>query len=605
MTPSNQIETQRGGAASFFARLALGCALSVSTVVATAATEKQVRELQQALTEKRSLDGLQSVDDLHVVDCLLPGQVRSLGKRTYLAPRRPARITAGDCRLKGGEFVAFDRADYKTALRVWLASAEAGDDEAQTNVGEIYERGLGGNPNYTAALHWYGKAAAQGNTRAQFNLGTMHEQGLGVPANQLNALNWYRQAWGLPEDDVLFASAAQAQQQAMAERLNKQLRQRDEQIQALEAQLERLRSSLESATSESSEAGAQLQTLQALVVSLQQQQTDQREELERIPLAVRQLASASEPAPTTNGLREPAPGQAGVLVKPPAEPRSYQDLKLGNYYALLIGNAQYESLEPLVTPLNDIDRAKRILEDRYGFTVFTLNDGSNVAMMQAINDLADILTEDDNLLLFYAGHGSRLQAGDLETGYWLPRNAERPPRNTYWVPNQFVTGHLARLQAKRVLVVADSCYAGLLSGEPSMLLLGANAPQYSNPEFLRYKLGKRSRLLLASGGDRPVLDEGGDGHSVFARAFLDELETNDGLLASPDLFLRIRDRVELAAQRSGFDQRPELKTIKAAGHEVGDFFFVPRDAQDLGEANSVATPDSAIEIAMRSGGPEG
>lgn len=601
MKPSKTIQSSRARAV----RLALACALLAIATTGTAATDKQIRELQRTIAEKRSLDGLQSVDDLHVVDCLLPGQVRSLGKRTYLAPRRPARIPAGDCRLKGGEFVAFDRADYKTALRVWLASAEAGDDEAQTNVGEIYERGLGGEPNYTAALHWYGKAAAQGNTRAQFNLGTMHEQGLGVPANQLNALNWYRQAWGLPEDDVLFASAAQAQQQAIAKRLNAQLKQRDEQIQALEAQLERLRDSLESAADESSEASAQLETLQALVVSLQQQQANQRQELDLIPLAVRELASASDAAPTTNGLREPAPGQAGALVKPPAESRSYNDLKLGNYYALLIGNAQYDSLETLVTPLNDIDRARRILEDRYGFTVFTLNDGSNIAMMKAINDLADILTEDDNLLLFYAGHGSRLQAGDLETGYWLPRNAERPPRNTYWVPNQFVTGHLARLQAKRVLVVADSCYAGLLSGEPSMLLLGENAPQYSNPEFLRYKLGKRSRLLLASGGDRPVLDEGGDGHSVFARAFLDELETNDGLLASPDLFLRIRDRVELAAQRSGFDQRPELKTIKAAGHEVGDFFFVPREAQDLGEASSVATPDSAIEIAMRSGGPDG
>ena len=108
-----------------------------------------------------------------------------------------------------------------------------------------------------------------------------------------------------------------------------------------------------------------------------------------------------------------------------------------------------------------------------------------------------------------------------------------------------------------------------------MLLLGANAPQYSNPEFLKFKLSKRSRLLLSSGGDRPVLDEGGDGHSVFASAFLDELENNGSLLASPELFLRIRDRVASGAQQSGFEQRPELKTIKAAGHEVGDFFFVP------------------------------
>jgi hypothetical protein len=63
---------------------------------------------------------------------------------------------------------------------------------------------------------------------------------------------------------------------------------------------------------------------------------------------------------------------------------------------------------------------------------------------------------------------------------------------------------------------------------------------------------------------------------VFARAFLDELDSNDRLLASPELFLKIRDRVTRGAEAAGFSQRPELKSIKAAGHEVGDFFFVPK-----------------------------
>lgn len=566
------LSSSRGGIAS-----GLLIALLLVTADGMAASKKQVRALQQALAQRGTSTNAANVADLHVVDCLLPGQVRTLGKRTYLAPRRPTRTTARDCELKGGEYVAFDRADYKTALRVWMEAAKAGDAEAQTNVAEIYERGLGGEPNYAAALLWYEKAARQGNTRAQFNLGTMYEQGLGVPADQLTALNWYRQAWGLPEDDVIFASAAKREQQALAERLTEAIRQRDEQIQALEAQLESLRTSLEAASSTSNQTSAQLKTLQTLVDSLREQQSAQRQELDRIPLAVRQLAATTQ-STGTSGLREPKPEQASALVRPEAEARSYGNLKLGNYYALLIGNAQYDRLEQLVTPLNDIDRARRVLEDKYGFTVFTLNDSNNVAMMQAINDLSEILTPDDNLLLFYAGHGSRLKAGRVETGYWLPRNAERPPRNTYWVPNQFVTGHLARLKAKRVLVVADSCYAGLLSEEPSMLLLGANAPQYTNPEFLKYKLSKRSRLLLSSGGDRPVLDEGGDGHSVFASAFLDELESNASLLASPELFLRIRDRVEKNAERMGFSQRPELKTIKAAGHEVGDFFFVPRSS---------------------------
>ena len=66
------------------------------------------------------------VKDLYIVDCLLPGQVRKLGTSTYITPRRPISTTAQECRLRGGEYVAYDRADYKTALKVWLPAAEGG-----------------------------------------------------------------------------------------------------------------------------------------------------------------------------------------------------------------------------------------------------------------------------------------------------------------------------------------------------------------------------------------------------------------------------------------------------------------------------------------------
>jgi hypothetical protein len=113
----------------------------------------------------------------------------------------------------------------------------------------------------------------------------------------------------------------------------------------------------------------------------------------------------------------------------------------------------------------------------------------------------------------------------------------------------------------------------LLSNDPSYLFL-KDQTTYSK-DYLKYKLPKRARLLMSSGGDRPVLDEGGGQNSVFARAFLDELEANQGVLASPELFSRIRKRVETAAARNEFVQTPEFKSIKGAGHEVGDFFFVP------------------------------
>jgi hypothetical protein len=80
--------------------------------------------------------------------------------------------------------------------------------------------------------------------------------------------------------------------------------------------------------------------------------------------------------------------------------------------------------------------------------------------------------------------------------------------------------------------------------------------------------------VLSSGNDSPVVDNDGGGHSVFARALLAELEENVGLLTAPELFLRVRERVRQSELASEIGQDPQLKVIKDAGHEVGDFFFV-------------------------------
>src|SRR5262249_49419554 len=111
-------------------------------------------------------------EDLLIVDCLLPGQMRKLGKSaTFMGARRPIRTTQADCETRGGEYVASDRANYQTALKVWMAQAELGDAEAQNYVGEIYLKGLGTDPDYAKSAEWFDKAAAQGSRRARINLG--------------------------------------------------------------------------------------------------------------------------------------------------------------------------------------------------------------------------------------------------------------------------------------------------------------------------------------------------------------------------------------------------------------------------------------------------
>ena len=163
-------------------------------------------------------DGAIKADDLFIVDCLLPGQVRQLGQNyTYIAPRRPVRTSARDCAKRGGEYVAYDRASNETALKVWLPDAERGDANAQTHVGEIYESGLGVEPDFRQAVAWYKKAAAQGDSRAMINLGTLYEAGRGVSRDMTIAMNWYRKASGIKEGSLEYATEEQqAQRRALA-----------------------------------------------------------------------------------------------------------------------------------------------------------------------------------------------------------------------------------------------------------------------------------------------------------------------------------------------------------------------------------------------------
>jgi hypothetical protein len=497
--------------------------------------------------------------DLEIVDCLLPGQVRQLGNASFLSQRRPLRTTASECSIRGGEYVAYDRADLASALRIWMQAAEAGDADAQTNVGEIYERGLGVPPDHALAAQWYQKAADKGSARALFNLGTLYEQGLGVPLDQLKALNLYRQAWGVPADDIIYASAAAREQEALRKELETAIAEKDTQLGLLQKQLKDLQDKLakQPPAEQRAESSNEVEALRKWIAQLESERRKSTERLAGIPKTR-----------TPQGVTQHTP------LPPTADERTLAGMNFGRYYAIVIGNQDYQSIEDLETPRYDAARAARVLADKYGFIVQILEDANDVTMLKAINDLNAVLKPDDNVLIYYAGHGARLQTGKSENGFWLPVNAEAPPKDTYWIPNEQITGHLGRLPARRVLVVADSCYAGLLSNDPSYLFVGGDAP-YSR-EYVRYKLPKRARLLLSSGGDRPVLDEGSGGNSVFARAFLDELEANQGLLASPELFSRIRKRVEIAAARNRFVQKPEFKSIKGAGHEVGDFFFVPR-----------------------------
>lgn len=68
---------------------------------------------------------------------------------------------------------AWKQGDYAKAVAIWRPLAQAGDADAQFNLGQAYKLGRSVPVDISAALDWYRKAAALGHYRAEDNLGLL------------------------------------------------------------------------------------------------------------------------------------------------------------------------------------------------------------------------------------------------------------------------------------------------------------------------------------------------------------------------------------------------------------------------------------------------
>jgi TPR repeat protein len=84
--------------------------------------------------------------------------------------------------------------DYKKAHDLLLVDAEKGNAVAQTNLGLLYNDGLGVTQDDREAVRWYSLAAEKGYPRAEYYLGVMFEEGRGVPQDYIKAAQNYRLA---------------------------------------------------------------------------------------------------------------------------------------------------------------------------------------------------------------------------------------------------------------------------------------------------------------------------------------------------------------------------------------------------------------------------
>ena len=241
----------------------------------------------------------------------------------------------------------------------------------------------------------------------------------------------------------------------------------------------------------------------------------------------------------------------------------------GNYHALIIGINKYKNWPRLRTAVKDATALRDTLVAKYGFSrkdtiLRTDNTATRIQIERDLRYLAKSMKPEDNLFIYYAGHG---QLDDLTgDGYWVPVEGALKNPST-WVANSYLKAILSseRVQAKNIVVIADSCYSGsLLRGGPSLMSLEDR--RYA--EKLASRAALRSRQVISSGGVEPVADGGADGHSLFAYYLIGALRNNQREVV--DLENLFHTKVWKPVTEIG-NQRPNVGRLKTPMDQDGQF----------------------------------
>lgn len=240
----------------------------------------------------------------------------------------------------------------------------------------------------------------------------------------------------------------------------------------------------------------------------------------------------------------------------------------GKYYALIIGINKYQGIWPeLKNAVNDAKAVEKTLRDNYTFDeIITLYDeqAARKIIIQKIESLEEKVKPDDNVLIFYSGHGD--YKPNQNRGYWVPVDAVSSSTADF-ISNPDIQTHLKGISSRHTLLIADACFTGDIFRGRTQALPFENTDRYFKEVYR-----KHSRKALTSGGVEPVTDGGKEGHSVFTYYLLHSLLENTAkYITGGQLF----DEIKIPITNNS-EQTPNYQAIKNTDDEGGEFIFIKK-----------------------------
>ena len=243
----------------------------------------------------------------------------------------------------------------------------------------------------------------------------------------------------------------------------------------------------------------------------------------------------------------------------------------GVYRALIIGNNDYMDQQgkwqPLTTAITDARVVASLLEEQYGFSDVTLlENATRRDVLFALEKLANKSLKNDNVLIYYAGHG--FLDDETNKGFWVPVDAKGNDHTTF-LRNSTIRDEVSSIASRvqHTLLISDSCFSGSLLRTASR---GISESDYSEKYFEKVS-NKKSVQIMAAGGFEFVDDNyRKSGHSPFSYFLINELKTNNSPMFTVS---QLSGNVERAVANN-VDQVPESGILQGAGDELGEFIFI-------------------------------
>ena len=234
----------------------------------------------------------------------------------------------------------------------------------------------------------------------------------------------------------------------------------------------------------------------------------------------------------------------------------------GRKIGILIGNGRFNpgsGFSPLRCPAKDVDGLARLLANEMygGFDIRTVVNGTQREIQLALREVMQSAAGfDDKVLVYYSGHGSPDEDGNL---FLAAADSTKRELDATGLALEYVLKRIRSSKSQKIALILDCCFSGAVE---RLFTKGETADQVRTA--LPKELSGTGMYVLTASTDTQVAEEKeGDEYSLLTKHIIGGIvdgyadRDDDGIVTMHELTVYVQEAVRLEGRQQplGFTQR--------------------------------------------------